>query len=69
MWSYEQVAYANILKHVGVLMQTVYLAATAMHLGVVAQGFSDTSAFAAATGLDELEECNVGSIIIGSPAP
>ncbi|MGC4987692.1 SagB family peptide dehydrogenase [Nocardia salmonicida] len=68
MWSYEQVAYANILKHVGVLMQTVYLAATAMNLGVVAQGFSDTSAFAAATGLDELEECNVGSIIVGSPA-
>ncbi|MFC4124696.1 SagB family peptide dehydrogenase [Nocardia rhizosphaerae] len=66
MWSYEQVAYANILKHVGVFMQTVYLAATAMGLGVVAQGFSDTSAFATATGIDELEECNVGSIIIGS---
>ncbi|MEV6062097.1 SagB family peptide dehydrogenase [Nocardia asteroides] len=68
MWSYEQVAYANILKHVGVFMQTVYLAATAMRLGVVAQGFSDTAAFATATGLDELEECNVGSIIVGSPA-
>ncbi|TDP39738.1 SagB family peptide dehydrogenase [Nocardia ignorata] len=68
MWSYEQVAYANILKHVGVFMQTVYLSATAMNLGVVAQGFSDTSAFATATGIDELEECNVGSIIVGSPA-
>ncbi|WP_245663200.1 SagB family peptide dehydrogenase [Nocardia inohanensis] len=68
MWGYEQVAYANILKHVGVLMQTVYLAATAMGLGAVAQGFSDTAAFTAATGVDELEECNVGSMIIGTPA-
>ncbi|GAB4583145.1 SagB family peptide dehydrogenase [Nocardia sp. IFM 10818] len=68
MWSYEGVPYANILKHVGVLMQTLYLAATAMNLGAVAQGFSDTAAFTAATGVDELEECNVGSIIIGTPA-
>ncbi|MBL1077225.1 SagB family peptide dehydrogenase [Nocardia sp. 2] len=68
MWTYEQVAYASILKHVGVLMQTVYLAATAMGLGTCAQGFSDTAAFVGATGVDELEECNVGSIIIGSPA-
>ncbi|MFC9993603.1 SagB family peptide dehydrogenase [Nocardia sp. NPDC127526] len=68
MWSYEGVPYANILKHVGVLMQTLYLAATAMGLGAVAQGFSDTAAFTAATGVDELEECNVGSMIIGTPA-
>ncbi|NNH71828.1 SagB/ThcOx family dehydrogenase [Nocardia uniformis] len=68
MWGYEQVAYANILKHVGVLMQTVYLTATAMGLGTVAQGFSDTAAFTAATGVDELEECNVGSMILGTPA-
>ncbi|MGQ4597196.1 SagB family peptide dehydrogenase [Nocardia sp. R6R-6] len=68
MWGYEQVGYANILKHVGVFMQTVYLAATAMGLGVVAQGFSDTTAFGAAVGVDELSECNVGSIIVGSPA-
>lgn len=68
MWGYEQVAYANILKHVGVLMQTIYLTATAMGLGTVAQGFSDTAAFTAATGLDELEECNVGSMILGTPA-
>ncbi|MGA6208781.1 SagB family peptide dehydrogenase [Nocardia testacea] len=69
MWTYEQVAYASILKHVGVLMQTVYLAGTAMGLGVCAQGFSDTAAFVAAAGVDELEECGVGSIIVGSPVP
>lgn len=68
MWTYEQVSYAVILKNVGVLMQTIYLAATAMGLGACAQGFSDTAAFLAATGVDELQECSVGSIIVGSPA-
>jgi SagB-type dehydrogenase family enzyme len=68
MWAYEQIGYAAILKDVGVLMQTIYLAATAMGLGACAQGFSDTAAFVAATGADELQECSVGSIIVGSPA-
>jgi SagB-type dehydrogenase family enzyme len=68
MWTYEQIGYAAILKDVGVLMQTIYLAATAMGLGACAQGFSDTAAFVAATGADELQECSVGSIIVGSPA-
>ncbi|TLG03826.1 SagB/ThcOx family dehydrogenase [Nocardia cyriacigeorgica] len=68
MWTYEQVAYASILKHVGVLMQTLYLAATAMGLGACAQGFSDTGAFVTAAGVDELEECSVGSVIVGTPA-
>jgi SagB-type dehydrogenase family enzyme len=68
MWTYEQIGYAAILKDVGVLMQTIYLAATAMGLGACAQGFSDTAAFVAATGVDELQECSVGSIIVGSPA-
>ncbi|MGK8511869.1 SagB family peptide dehydrogenase [Nocardia asiatica] len=69
MWTYEQVAYAVILKHVGVLMQTIYLAATAMGLGACAQGFGDTAAFVAAAGVDELEECSVGSMIVGSAPP
>ncbi|MEU8896807.1 SagB family peptide dehydrogenase [Nocardia sp. NPDC048505] len=69
MWTYEQVSYASMLKHVGVLMQTLYLAGTAMELGVCAQGFSDTAAFVSAAGVDELEECNVGSVIVGRPAP
>jgi SagB-type dehydrogenase family enzyme len=69
MWTYEQISYATILKDVGVLMQTIYLAATAMGLGACAQGFGDTAAFVAATGVDELQECSVGSIIVGSPVP
>ncbi|MFR9752287.1 SagB family peptide dehydrogenase [Nocardia sp. 004] len=68
MWTYEQIAYSAILKQVGVLTQTIYLAATAMGLGACAQGFGDTAAFATAAGVDELEECSVGSIIVGSPA-
>jgi SagB-type dehydrogenase family enzyme len=68
MWTYEQIGYAAILKDVGVLMQTIYLAATAMGLGACAQGFGDTAAFVAATGVDELQECSVGSIIVGSRA-
>ena len=68
MWTYEQIGYAAILKNVGVLMQTIYLAATAMGLGACAQGFGDTAAFTAAVGVDELEECCVGSMIIGSSA-
>jgi SagB-type dehydrogenase family enzyme len=66
LWTYEQIGYAAILKDVGVLMQTIYLAATAMGLGACAQGFGDTAAFVAATGVDELQECSVGSIILGS---
>ncbi|OBA79693.1 dehydrogenase [Mycobacterium sp. 1164966.3] len=68
LWTYEQIGYATILKDVGVLMQTIYLAATAMGLGACAQGFGDTAAFVAATGVDERQECSVGSIILGSPA-
>ncbi|HTM83645.1 MAG TPA: SagB family peptide dehydrogenase, partial [Mycobacterium sp.] len=69
MWSYEQIGYAAILKDVGVLMQTIYLAATAMGLGACAQGFGDTAAFVAAAGVDERQECSVGSIVVGAAAP
>ncbi|BDU02514.1 SagB family peptide dehydrogenase [Nocardia sputorum] len=65
-WTYERGAYAAVLQHVGILTQTIYLAATAMGLGACALGAPDTEAFAAATGLDELEECAVGSMILGS---
>jgi SagB-type dehydrogenase family enzyme len=68
MWTYEQIGYAAILKDVGVLMQTIYLVATAMGLGACAQGFGDTAAFTAATGVDERQESSVGSIIVGSSA-
>ncbi|BBY53138.1 SagB family peptide dehydrogenase [Mycobacterium koreense] len=66
LWTYEQIGYALILKDVGALMQTLYLAGTAMGIGVCAQGFGDTAAFTAATGVDERQECSVGSVVVGS---
>ncbi|MGB3605434.1 MAG: SagB family peptide dehydrogenase [Gordonia sp. (in: high G+C Gram-positive bacteria)] len=69
MWAYEQMPFAVILKHVGVLTQSLYLTATAMGLGGVAQGYGDTAAFAAATGRNELTECNVGTFVVGRPRP
>ncbi len=66
LWTYEQIGYTLILKDVGALMQTLYLAGTAMGIGVCAQGFGDTAAFTAATGVDERQECSVGSVVVGS---
>lgn len=66
--SHGQVGYATILQHVGALTQTLYLAGAAMGLGVCAQPFTETAAFAAATGNDELDECGVGAIVVGTPA-
>ncbi|MGW1762871.1 SagB family peptide dehydrogenase [Streptomyces sp. NPDC002073] len=66
MWKYETVGYPLILKHVGVLYQTVYLVATAMGLAVCGLGGGDTTAFAAATGRDPLLEGTVGELVLGS---
>lgn len=67
-WKYRAMAYALTLKHVGVLQQTMYLAATAMGLAPCALGVGDAEAFAAATGLDALEETGVGEFALGRPA-
>ncbi|WP_186778346.1 SagB family peptide dehydrogenase [Streptomyces salinarius] len=69
MWKYETVAYPLILKHVGVLYQTVYLVATAMGLAVCGLGGGDTTAFAAASGRDPLLEGTVGELVLGSRPP
>ncbi|MEU6952190.1 SagB family peptide dehydrogenase [Streptomyces sp. NPDC045714] len=66
-WKYRAMAYALTLKHVGVLQQTMYLAATAMGLAPCALGVGDADAFAAATGLDVLEETSVGEFALGRP--
>jgi SagB-type dehydrogenase family enzyme len=65
-WKYESMAYALVLKHVGVLYQTMYLVATAMGLAPCALGGGNSDAFAAATGLDYYEEPAVGEFILGS---
>jgi SagB-type dehydrogenase family enzyme len=65
MWKYESMPYALILKHVGVLYQTMYCVAAAMGLGACALGSGDASAFTEASGLDPLVECSVGEFILG----
>jgi oxazoline/thiazoline dehydrogenase len=66
MWKYESMAYAAILKNVGVLYQTMYLVATAMGLAPCAVGCGDSDLFAAAAGLDYVAETSVGEFLLGS---
>jgi SagB-type dehydrogenase family enzyme len=67
MWKYEAMAYALVLKDVGVLYQTMYLAATAMGLAPCALGATESAVFAEATGLDPLTECAVGGFVLAGP--
>jgi SagB-type dehydrogenase family enzyme len=66
MWKYQDMAYSLILKHVGVLMQTMYCVATAMGLAPCGLGGGDAVAFTEATGLDPLVECSVGEFMLGA---
>jgi SagB-type dehydrogenase family enzyme len=59
-------AYALILKHVGVLYQTMYLAATAMSLAPCGIGCGDSDLFARAAGTDYYAETSVGEFLLGS---
>jgi SagB-type dehydrogenase family enzyme len=64
-WKYSAIAYALILKHVGVLMQTFYLMATDMELGACAIGTTDIDLFAKMTGIEFHVEGPVGQMAIG----
>lgn len=66
MWKYESMPYALVLKHVGVLYQTMYCVATAMGLAPCGLGGGDAVAFAEATGRDPFTECSVGEFMLGS---
>lgn len=65
-WKYCGMPYALTLKHVGVLIQTMYLVAQAMGLAACAIGGGSAIDFAEATGLDPLIEGSVGEFIIGT---
>lgn len=67
MWNYEAMAYALVLKHVGVLYQTMYLVATAMGLAACGLGSGDNVHFTEATGIDPMAEDNVGEFMLGRP--
>ena len=65
MWKYRSIAYALILRHTGVLYQTLYLAATELGLAPCALGTGNSEVFGAATGLDPLIEGSVGEFLLG----
>lgn len=67
-WKYESIAYALTLKHVGVVYQTMYLAATAMGLAPCALGCGDADVFARASANDYGVETSVGEFLLGSRA-
>jgi SagB-type dehydrogenase family enzyme len=65
-WKYSSIAYAATLKHVGVLYQTMYLAATAMGLAPCGIGCGDSDLFCRAAGTDYYTETSVGEFLLGS---
>jgi SagB-type dehydrogenase family enzyme len=67
-WKYSSLAYALILKDVGVLFQTLYLMATDMGLGGCAIGISNIELFAKMTGIEFHVEGPVGQFAIGRGA-
>ena len=65
-WKYRSIALATILKDVGVLLQTMYLVATAMRLAPGAIGSGDSTRFGAAIGARFEDESSVGEFLLGS---
>lgn len=65
---YESIAYSLILKEVGVLYQTMWLAASAMHLAACGLGSGNADVFAQAIGSDYYAETSVGDFFLG-PMP
>ena len=68
-WKYAGIAYSLVLKDVGVLTQTLYLAATDMGLGGCAIGTSNIELFSKMTGLPFHVEGPVGVFALGREAP
>jgi SagB-type dehydrogenase family enzyme len=64
-WKYSSIAYALILKDVGVLTQTFYMMATDMGLGGCAIGITNVDLFAKMTGIEFHIEGPVGQFALG----
>jgi SagB-type dehydrogenase family enzyme len=67
-WKYSSLAYALILKDVGVLLQTLYLIATDMGLGGCAIGSTNIELFAKMTNIEFHVEGAVGQFALGRRA-
>jgi SagB-type dehydrogenase family enzyme len=68
-WKYRSIAYATILRHTGVLYQTMYLVAAAMGLAPCGLGNGDADLAARVLGLEYLREASVGDFLLGSLPP
>lgn len=68
-WKYSGLPYALTLKHVGAVVQNLYLIGTAMGLATCALGSGDVELAARATGTDWLTEPSVGGFALGVPRP
>jgi SagB-type dehydrogenase family enzyme len=64
-WKYSSIAYALVLKDVGVLLQTLSLMAADLGLGGCAIGIANIDLFAKMTGLEFHVEGPVGQFAIG----
>jgi SagB-type dehydrogenase family enzyme len=64
-WKYSSIAYALILKDVGILMQRLYPMATDTGLGGCAIGTANIDLFAKMTGIEFHVECPVGQFALG----
>lgn len=67
-WKYQSIAYALILKEVGVLYQSLWLAVEAMGLGGCGLGSGNADVFARAIDTDYYAQSSVGEFIVGTPA-
>jgi len=67
-WKYSSIAYALILKDVGVLLQTLYLMATDLGLGGCAIGTTNIDLFEKMTGIEFHIEGAVGQFALGRGA-
>lgn len=65
-WKYSGIGYALMLKHVGVVYESMYLTATAMNLGGCALGLGDPEVFSRAIKSNLYEETSLGEFLLGS---
>jgi SagB-type dehydrogenase family enzyme len=65
-WKYEGIVYALILKHAGVIMQQLYLVATALNLAPCSLGCGDSELFARATSLNPWADVCVGELMLSA---
>jgi SagB-type dehydrogenase family enzyme len=65
-WKYEGIAYRLSLLNAGAIIQSLYTMSTAMELACCALGGGNSVAFAAASGLNPLEETSIAEVAIGS---